>query len=225
MLGEAIGNLLPSAVGVAVSPVPIIAVILMLGTPKARSNGPAFAAGWIAGLVVVAVVVLLVAGGADDPDGGPSTAVDAVKLAFGVLFLAMGFQQWRRRPRAGEQPQMPGWMRAIDGFTTERSTILGVALSGLNPKNLALTLAAAASIAQAGLSAGGDVVAVGVFVVIGSLTVAGPVAAYLWASERVEQPLTEVKQFMADNNNVIMAVVLVVLAAKLVGDGIAGLSA
>lgn len=225
MLGEAIGNLLPSAVGVAVSPVPIIAVILMLGTPRARSNGPAFAAGWIAGLVIVAVVVLLVAGGADDPDSGPSTAVDVVKLAFGVLFLALAFQQWRQRPRAGEEPKMPGWMRAIDGFTTERSTVLGAALSGLNPKNLALTLAAAASIAQAGLSSGGDVVAVLVFVLIGSLTVAGPVAAYLLASERVDHPLAEIKQFMADNNNVIMAVVLVVLAAKLLGDGIGGLSA
>jgi hypothetical protein len=40
-MGQAIGDLLPSAVGVAISPVPIIAVILMLGTPRARSNGPA----------------------------------------------------------------------------------------------------------------------------------------------------------------------------------------
>jgi Sap, sulfolipid-1-addressing protein len=47
MLGEAIGDLLPSAVGVALSPIPIVAVILMLGTPRARSNGPAFAAGWV----------------------------------------------------------------------------------------------------------------------------------------------------------------------------------
>ncbi len=47
-MGQAIGDLLPAAIGVAISPVPIIAIILMLGTPKARSNGPAFAAGWVA---------------------------------------------------------------------------------------------------------------------------------------------------------------------------------
>ena len=50
MLSDAIGGLLPSAVGVALSPIPIIAVILMLDTPKARSNGPAFALGWVFGL-------------------------------------------------------------------------------------------------------------------------------------------------------------------------------
>src|SRR5262245_20310876 len=38
MLVHAIGDLLPSAIGVALSPLPIITVILMLGTPKARSG-------------------------------------------------------------------------------------------------------------------------------------------------------------------------------------------
>jgi hypothetical protein len=78
MLSEAIGDLLPAAVGVALSPVPIVAVILMLGTPRARSNGPAFAAGWVAGLVTVGVIVLLVAGDAgptrSPPAGDNSTA-------------------------------------------------------------------------------------------------------------------------------------------------------
>jgi hypothetical protein len=41
-MGEAIGQLPPFAVGVAVSPMPIVAVVLMLVTPRARSNGPAF---------------------------------------------------------------------------------------------------------------------------------------------------------------------------------------
>ena len=67
-MGEAIGNVLPAAVGVALSPIPIIAVILMLSTPRARSNGPAFAVGWVLGLAVVSAIVLLLAGDADDPD-------------------------------------------------------------------------------------------------------------------------------------------------------------
>ncbi len=58
-MGQAIGDLLPSAVGVAFSPIPIIAVILMLGTPKARTNGPAFAIGWVLGLVIVSTVIVL----------------------------------------------------------------------------------------------------------------------------------------------------------------------
>ena len=49
MIGQAIGQALPFAVGVALSPVPIIAVVLMLSTPKGSVNGPAFLTGLDAG--------------------------------------------------------------------------------------------------------------------------------------------------------------------------------
>ena len=39
-MGQAIGDFLPSAVGVAISPLPIVAVVLMLVTPRGRVNGP-----------------------------------------------------------------------------------------------------------------------------------------------------------------------------------------
>ena len=46
-MGQAIGQVLPPAVGVGLSPIPIVAVIVMLVTPRARVNGPAFlGAGW-----------------------------------------------------------------------------------------------------------------------------------------------------------------------------------
>jgi hypothetical protein len=49
-VGEAIGQSLPLAIGVALSPIPIIAVVLMLTTPRARADGPAFVLGWLVGL-------------------------------------------------------------------------------------------------------------------------------------------------------------------------------
>jgi hypothetical protein len=52
---------------------------------------------------------------------------------------------------------------------------LGALLSGANPKNLALILAAAASVADLGLSSAQKVVAIAVYVVLGSVAVAGPV--------------------------------------------------
>jgi Sap, sulfolipid-1-addressing protein len=48
-MSDAIGQVLSLGVGVALSPVPIIAVVLMLGTPRARTNGPAFVLGWVIG--------------------------------------------------------------------------------------------------------------------------------------------------------------------------------
>ena len=57
-MGHIIAETLPYAEGVAISPMPIIVVILVLISARARSNGLAFLAGWTEGLAVVGVVVL-----------------------------------------------------------------------------------------------------------------------------------------------------------------------
>jgi hypothetical protein len=85
-------------------------------------------------------------------------------------------------------------------------------------------MAAAATIAKAGLDGGETAIAVAVFVVIGSITVAGPVLYYLLAGDRAAGPLADIKQFMSDHNAVIMMILLLVLGMKLLGTGIAGLT-
>src|SRR6202035_1113139 len=84
-------------------------------------------------------------------------------------------------------------------------------------------LAAAAGIAQAGLSGGLNAVAGAVFVVIGSLSVNGPVLYFMLAPARAAAPLASIKEFMSDHNAVIMMVILLVLGLKLLGAGIGGL--
>jgi len=222
VLSHAIGGLLPAALAVALSPIPIVAVIVMLGTPRARSNGIAFALGWIVGLVAVSVVVLVVAHRASTPNSDEANGVRWGTLAVGVLFLLMAAGQFRKRPRKGERPDMPKWMATVDDFTAPKSALFGLLLSAANPKNLVLTATAAAAIAQQGLTTGDDVLAVTVFVVIGSLTVVGSVLLYVVAPRRMAGPLETVKEFMADHNAVIMFVILLVLGAKLIGNGIAG---
>jgi Sap, sulfolipid-1-addressing protein len=225
-LGGAIGDLLPSALGVAISPVPIIAAVLMLMSAQAKRTAPAFAAGWVAGLVVVGVVVLLVANPADVSGGGSgSTASGWIKIALGVLFVAMARRQWRKRPAPGEQVALPSWMAAVGKMPPLRAAAIGAALAALNPKNLALTLAGALSIAQAGLSTGDSAVALAVFVLIGSLTVAGPVIAYLLMRERVQEPLLHAKDWLARENATVMFVVLLVLGVMILGKGLAVVSA
>jgi hypothetical protein len=194
----------------------------MLGTPRARANGPAFALGWILGMIVVSVVVLVVAGGADDPDSATSTSVNWLQVGVGLLFLSLAHRQWRSRPKKGETAEMPTWMSSVDHFGPGRSLGLGLALSAANPKNLVLTAAGATAIAQAGLSTGDEAIAVAVFVAIASITVAGSVTFYLVASERAARPLAAMKDFMAANNAVIMMVLFVVLGVKILGDGLGG---
>ena len=223
MLSQAIGAILPAAAAVALSPIPIIAVVLVLDSARARVNGPAFALGWVAGLTVVSVIVINVAGGASDPDSATATGVNWGLAVIGVAFLVMAARQWRKRPKAGEAAEMPAWMATVDAIAPGKAFVLGAALSGANPKNLALTLAASASIAQAGLDAAQETVAVVTFVVIGSLTVAGAVVVYLVAPRWSQRPLGAIRTFMSDNNATIMMVILLLLGAKILGDALSGL--
>ena len=52
-MGRGMGEVLTFAVGVAISPVPIIAVILMLFSRRARVNGPVFLPGRVLALAAV----------------------------------------------------------------------------------------------------------------------------------------------------------------------------
>jgi threonine/homoserine/homoserine lactone efflux protein len=224
-VGAAIGDILPLAVGVAISPVPVIAIVLMLGTPRARSNGLAFALGWIAGLTIAGGVLLALANGnSQADDGSPETWVSVVKLALGALFLLMAARVWRTRPREGQEAAMPKWMQTIDTFTSGKSLGFGALLSGVNPKNLALTIAAATAIAQTGSSAGEAVVALAVFILVGSLSILAPVGIYFAMGVKGAVILEEIKQWMAAHNAAIMTVLLLVLGTKVIGDAIGGLS-
>jgi len=217
-MGSAIGQILGNAVGVAISPVPIIAVILMLFSKRANVNGIGFLAGWILGLVGAGTVVLAI--GLEASDGGPSDTIGWVKVVVGALFVVLGVKQWMGRPGEGEEPAMPGWMASIDGFNPLTSFGLGFVLSALNPKNLGLTIAAVATIGSSGLESSEELVVLLVFAGIASLTVAAPVVLNLVMGERAKAPLDSAKGWLTANNNTVMAVLFVVLGAKVLGDGI-----
>jgi threonine/homoserine/homoserine lactone efflux protein len=223
-VSDAIGQVLSFGVGVAISPVPIIAVVLMLGTARARANGPGFLLGWIVGLAAVGGIVLVASGAADaSDDSGPAAWVSWLKIVLGALSLVFALRQWRGRPAPGAETELPGWMRTIDRFTFGRSAAMGVALSAINPKNLLLTVGAAAAIAGTGAAGGEQAVALAVFVLIGALGPGIPVVMYFALGDRARERLDEMKAWMAGHNAAIMAVLFAVIGAKLLGDGIAAL--
>jgi threonine/homoserine/homoserine lactone efflux protein len=220
-----LGDLLPLAVGVAISPVPIIAVILMLLAPQAGSTSLGFLLGWVVGVVGATTLFTVLAatvglGGGDD---GPSAAASWTKVVLGVLLMLIGVRQWRRRPRVGEEAALPTWMAAIDSFTFGKAAGLGVLLAAVNPKNLLLCVAAGTTIGSASLPPGEDVVAVAVFSVVAVVSVAGPVLAYLVARVRMRGPLDELHVWLQANNTAVMAVLMLVIGVALLGKGIGGL--
>jgi threonine/homoserine/homoserine lactone efflux protein len=223
-MGQVIGDLLPLAVGVAISPIPIIAVILMLLAPKAGGTSAGFLAGWVVGIVAATTVFLLLAGTLDlGSSGEPSAAASWVKLGLGALLLLLAARQWRSRPAPGAEPALPKWMTAIDGFTPGKAAGLGLALSAVNPKNLLMCVAAGTTIAAGGLSGGQDAWAVAIFTLIAACTVAVPVAAYAIGRKRMAGPLESLHTWLTAHNGAVMATLLLVIGVVLIGRGLGGL--
>jgi hypothetical protein len=225
-VGRAISEVLPFAVGVAVSPIPIIAVIVMLFSSRASVNGPAFLLGWVVGLALLCTAVYAVASAADvSTERDASDSAHWIRLGLGVLLLLAAARNWRKRPAPGAEAPMPKWMAAAEHFTPIKALAGGVLLGAVNPKNLVLTVGAAVGVAQAGVTTGDAVVALACFVVLASLATAGTVVLYLVGGDRATDVLDGWKAWLSAHNAAVMAVLLLVFGVVLVSQGLRGLTA
>jgi threonine/homoserine/homoserine lactone efflux protein len=222
VLGQAIGDLLPLALTIAISPIPIIAVILMLFSARARVNSWMFLLGWVVGVLGGTIVVLAIANTQDltQSNGQPADSVSTTKLILGVLLVLLAARQWRNRPKEGETPTLPKYLEAVDTLTPPKALGLGVLLSAVNPKNLMMIIAGSLVISQADLSDTDTIVAVAVFVLIAISTVTIPVVLYAVMGERAQPVLDTMRSWLAANNTTVMAVLLLVIGVVVIGKAI-----
>jgi threonine/homoserine/homoserine lactone efflux protein len=220
---QAIGSVLPLAIAATISPFPIIGVVLMLVTPRARINGPLYIMGWLVGLTVVGAVGLTVVSAAGASNhGAPSTTANVIQILLGAALVIFAIWEWSRRPKPGTEPPTPRWMNAVDDFSPTKAAATGFVLSAVNPKNLILTLAAATTIAATNLPGTDQVVAFIVYALIATTGVATPLVVYLALGDRSKSVLENIKTWLEHNNAAIMAVIFLVIGAKVLGQGISG---
>ena len=90
IIGTVVGDILPLALGIAISPIPIIAAILMLLSPKARATSIGFWIGWILGIVVGVGVFTLLAAVIPQPDTDqPQPVAGVIKILLGLLMIML----------------------------------------------------------------------------------------------------------------------------------------
>jgi hypothetical protein len=218
-----IGTILPLALAVSLSPVPIIATILMLLSPRAKPGAILFLAGWVVGVAAAVTVFTVIADYLPQSEpGAPNPVASVLRIALGLALLVLAVLKFRQQFRRDEEAALPGWMSSLSGASPRRSLVLGLALGGVNPKNLLISVAAGLSIGTASLTAGAQVAGIAIYTVLASATVIVPVIVFLGAGERMRAPLTSLNGWLERNNSVIVALLFLVFGVLLVGNGLTG---
>ncbi|MFF3849304.1 GAP family protein [Streptomyces sp. NPDC002328] len=109
-------DLLLIALVITLDPLPLMAFVLVVASPRGVWKGLAFILGWLACFVVVIALVLSLTGGQPPPPRSPpSTAVLSLKLAIGVGLVLYGAYRHRRPVpdrvsvgAAAAEPSRPG---------------------------------------------------------------------------------------------------------------------
>jgi len=213
-----LGDLIPYAVPVSLSPLPIIAVLLLLLAPAGRRGAVWFIAGRALALAVPAFVVGLAAARLDWPGTGDRGGW--LRVGFGLLLLAGAMLVWRRRPPAGSTPPAPGWVRAVEAATPPDALRFGLTLTIANPKELALVFGAGLIVGSAALPVGRALAVSAIFAVLASLGAAAPIIWAATAGPSGQRTLVAARDRLLRYQSVLMAGVLLLLGVMLIGSGI-----
>jgi hypothetical protein len=218
-----IGAILPFAVVVTVSPINIIAAILLLFSKRPVMNATSYLVGFAVGVAALLGGITAVAGAINLSAGSDrSRGASALLLVLGVYLVVVAARKFRNRPGPDQDAALPKWMDGIEGFAVDKSLVVGLAVGALNPKNIAVGLAAAVTIASAGLPPGQQIGVIAIYVVIASLGVAAPIVAVLMLGERSKGVLDGWKAWLARNNAAMLAVIFLLFGVILIGKGIGG---
>ena len=221
-MGGAIAESIGYALGIAISPIPIAALILTLLSLHPRTNSIAFTVGWVCGIGVVATIAIVTP--LFDAGDDPSDRRGWIRLTIGLILVAAALRRWRTRPGPDEEAPTPPLMRAVDGANAFGVLGIGFALAALNPKDMLLAAAGGAEIGAADLTSGATLVALVIFTAIAASTAIIPVGASLIAGDRLDDRLHRSREWLIRHNPAVMAIVLVAVGALFIVEAIQILS-
>lgn len=207
---------------IALSPVPMICIVLVLLSPRPVRAGLCFAAGWITALTVaVGLVAWLTDTVAEGHEESTRDGVDVLQLAVGALFGVLAVRYWRKRPEPGTPPPRPAVVDRIATLSAAGLVLTGAAAALANLKNLPLVLSAGGFLGGAGLGSAQLIGATAIFVGTASLTVVTPLlAVVVLGPTRSVRALRTLESWLLANLNTITVVLLLLLSTVLLGQGL-----
>jgi hypothetical protein len=216
---QALGALLPIAVAVALSSVPLTVTILILLSPNRGRAALPFLVGWVIG--VAAVIILSAAGAAalaKPLRRGPDMAVVVLEIVIGAALMVLAAIYLRRRSPAGGTG-LPRWLAAVDSFGPVVCFAIAVVLS-LRPKGLLLGVAGGLALSAASLNADDAVLLIIIYTAIATSTVVVPIIASLIAPQRMEPRLISARDWLIVNGRIVTSIMMFMIGVVILGYGL-----
>lgn len=215
------GELLPLALTIALSPLPLAALLLMLLAPDGFRSAAGFSIGWFLGVLFSATLLALLSSLLPhDRSTGTRLLQVVLPLLLGIVLIVFGLVQWHDRPRRGADVPLPRWLNALDRLSPARATLIGVGYAAFRPKNLVMAAAAGVVILGAHADPTGIVLSVAVFTALASITMLAPVLAYAFGGVAVRSRLVRLRHWLVRNMPTITVVTVLLLGVFLVLAGL-----
>ena len=219
---ELIAELVPQAIGMAASPLPLIAVLVMILSPNGRGRSIGFAVGRVLAVLATVLAVAALSEFATQGSGGSRVGA-ALRLLLGVGLILLAISKLLSRPKGAADPKTPGWMQALDDMPPAKALRTGFLVTAINPKELIFGIAAGVVIGSASIPLGMVSAALLIYTAIATITVVVPVVAYLLLGAPVRRVLEPVRTWLVRYYSIIVAAVLAIIGAVMIGKGLAGI--
>lgn len=217
---QVVVQLIPIAIAMAVSSVPIMAtLIILLSKNRSRSSLP-FLLGWVVGLAVVVTVcgIFALAIPAPISPRRPDTVAATIEIVIGVALAILAVVTWLRRDR-DRSAEVPKWLASVGSL--HPWAVCGLALLfNVRPKALLLAVAAGIVLRGGDLSAGAAAVAIVIYTVIAASTVAVPIIMTLASPTRMEPRLRSAQGWLGRNSASLTSAILLLVAVVVVVSGV-----
>jgi hypothetical protein len=220
---EALVHVLPLAIALAFSTVPILAALFILLSPNRSRSSLPFLIGWIGGMFGVVAVCTMAAQvvPASRLPRRQDETVGVLEMILGVAMIVLGlFSLWRARRR--QEHAVPGWLKSVETVGPWSSFGLAILLN-VRPKSLLLAFAAGLALRADAHSVPETVVILAVYTAIGASTVAVPIIATMASPKRMEPRLIETREWLTRNGEVITSIILLAVGAIVIFVGISRL--
>ena len=203
---------LPIALGIAASPGPILALMILLMTPRAIPNSYSFLLGWFIVLMLVGTLFLH-SPGLNEFSGDPTLLSGWIRISLGSSFLLYSLFIAKDIPKKGEAVAPPKWLGKVDSYGLVHALIIGFIFSGPNIKNAAMVATGAASIHGEGLSSFQELIVLILFCFFASLGVLLPHSIFLLFRDNAESVFAKMKIWLLRNRVLILMLVLIIFGS------------